>query len=48
MNDGMRFDAVIGKIVGKRLTYKALIGKKGFPTNLLDLDSSEESESLPN
>ena len=48
MNDGMRFDAVIGKIVGKRLTYKALIGKKGFPTNLLDLASSEESESLPN
>jgi hypothetical protein len=29
MNDGDRFVAVISQIVGKRLTYKALIGKEG-------------------
>src|SRR5260370_41754732 len=29
MNDGDRFDAVMSQIVGKRLTYKALIGKEG-------------------
>src|SRR5260370_655731 len=29
MNDGDRFVAVMSQIVGKRLTYKALIGKEG-------------------
>ena len=48
MNDGSRFTTLIGQIVGKRLTYKQLIGKGGFPTNLLDLDNSGASESRPN
>jgi hypothetical protein len=29
MNDADRSNAVMGQIVGKRLTYKALIGKEG-------------------
>jgi hypothetical protein len=48
MVDGMRFIEVLKGVAGKRLTYKALIGKGGSPTNLLGLDSSGESESRPN
>ena len=29
MNDSERFDIAISQIVGKRLTYKELIGKEG-------------------
>jgi hypothetical protein len=29
MNDAKRFDALVGNIVGKRLTYKELTGKVG-------------------
>jgi len=31
MSDGDRFNYLVRKIVGKRLTYKALIGKEGVP-----------------
>jgi hypothetical protein len=48
MDDGMRFIEVLKGAEGTRLTYKALIGKGGFATNLLDNGNSGASESRPN